>query len=86
MGIDIQQKVGICSEILVTCGKEITGNFSGCIKECKKGLKHLRSKIDIQSQEKYKETKKKIHLILSKHKICLAPKIKTIMASIWRPK
>lgn len=44
---DIQAKVKCCSDKLAIWGKEITGNFSDRIKECKVVLKRLRNKTDV---------------------------------------
>lgn len=67
--LEIQQKVKRCGEKLLVWGKELTNNFSGCIKDCKKELKRLRNKRDILAQERYKEERKKLALILSQREI-----------------
>lgn len=68
-GNDIQEKIKICSEKLLVWGKEITGDFAKRIRECKAELKSLRGKTDIQGVQKYKETKKKLFLILEQREV-----------------
>ncbi|KAL8090281.1 hypothetical protein AgCh_039666 [Apium graveolens] len=54
-GEDIRRKVLHCCQKLEVWGKEVTGNFSGRVKECKVELKKLRRKIDQASLERFKE-------------------------------
>lgn len=69
IGYDIQGKVSLCGEKLRLRGKEITGDFTKHIRECKAELKHWRSKRDAQAVQKYKETKKRLLLILDQWEI-----------------
>lgn len=68
-GEGIQHKVKLCSEKLDQWGREVTGKFSCRIKSCKLELRKLRRKKDVDSIEKYKETKKKLFLILEQKEI-----------------
>lgn len=69
MGPDVQHKVKVCSHMLSIWGREVTGNFSNRIKECKMEMKYFHSKWDSQSQIKFKETKKRLYMILNQLEI-----------------
>lgn len=65
----VQQKVKACSDRLSVWGKEITGNFSRRIKECKESLKQHRRGSDRESVERYDAAKKQLASILNQREI-----------------
>lgn len=58
-----------CSDRLSVWGKEITGNFSRRIKECKESLKQLRGNSDRGYVERYDAVKKQLASILNQREI-----------------
>lgn len=50
-------------------GNEVTGNFGNRIRACRKELKILRKRRDIQAQDKYNEVRKNMILILNQCEI-----------------
>lgn len=68
-GLSIQQKVKVCSEKLWIWGREVTGNFSNRIKQCRKEMRYYKGKRDVVSQEKYNEAKKSMTLVLNPREI-----------------
>ncbi|XP_074346913.1 uncharacterized protein LOC141685724 [Apium graveolens] len=66
---DILQKIKSYSQSLSLWGKEITGNFSGRIRECKAILKQYRGGRDDNSKEKFKAAKTELTKIFSQREI-----------------
>ncbi|XP_074336431.1 uncharacterized protein LOC141673577 [Apium graveolens] len=66
---NIQEKIKMCSDNLAVWGKEITGNFSGRIKECKAELRRYKKGCDAVSKERYKIAKEKLDSIFNQREI-----------------
>ncbi|XP_074342276.1 uncharacterized protein LOC141679766 [Apium graveolens] len=67
--LNVQEKIKICGESLSIWGKEITGNFSGRIKECKKELKRFRGGKDAWTIGKYAEARERLNLIYNQREV-----------------
>ncbi|XP_074347311.1 uncharacterized protein LOC141686156 [Apium graveolens] len=67
--VAVQEKIRRCSEKLMVWGREITGNFSGRIKECKKELERYKAGRDEVSIERYKDAKRQLDNIYNQREI-----------------
>lgn len=77
----ISQKIKICGQSLASWGKEITGNFSGRIKQCKVVMKQYRGGRDDSSKGKYREARKEMMKVLDQRDIFWRQRAKQLWLS-----
>uniref|UniRef100_A0A803PUY4 Uncharacterized protein n=1 Tax=Cannabis sativa TaxID=3483 RepID=A0A803PUY4_CANSA len=65
----LDAKIKQCSKVLADWGKDITGNFQSWISQCKKRIRLLKGRCDVNSAQKYQEENEKLFEMLTQKKI-----------------